>query len=120
MEWPEAQEAARQGLRQVHRLDRLTSGLVIFARSAQSARTLCEDIGQGRTQKTYVARVRGCFPDDAPVVRPEKRPRNGDLTDGSWRIEGDWVEVSCSLRTASHRDGVCECAPGAEDAKAAR
>jgi tRNA pseudouridine synthase 9 len=120
VEWAEAQRAARQGLRQVHRLDRLTSGLVIFARSAQSARTLCEDIGQGRTQKTYVARVRGCFPDDAPVVRPEKRPRNGELTDGSWRIDGDWVEVSCSLRTASHRDGVCECAPNADDAKAAR
>jgi len=119
IDFEDAQLAARD-LRQVHRLDRLTSGLVILARSKASARTLCEDIGQGRAQKTYVARVRGTFPDDAPVLRPEKRAKSEDLPDGSWRVEDGWVEVNCSLRTASHRDGVCECAPGAADAKASR
>mmetsp|Transcript_5517 Transcript_5517/g.22885 ORF Transcript_5517/g.22885 Transcript_5517/m.22885 type:complete len:496 (+) Transcript_5517:482-1969(+) len=65
--WRAAAECAARGeLRQVHRLDRLTSGVVIFAKTAGAARAFCEDIGAGRARKTYVARVRGRFPENAP------------------------------------------------------
>lgn len=46
----------------VHRLDRLTSGLLMFSKSAVKARALCEEIASGQVQKHYVARVSGEFP----------------------------------------------------------
>lgn len=46
----------------VHRLDRLTSGLLLLAKSPEKARELCEDIASGAVQKHYVARVLGEFP----------------------------------------------------------
>uniref|UniRef100_K3X6W2 Pseudouridine synthase RsuA/RluA-like domain-containing protein n=1 Tax=Globisporangium ultimum (strain ATCC 200006 / CBS 805.95 / DAOM BR144) TaxID=431595 RepID=K3X6W2_GLOUD len=46
----------------VHRLDRLTSGLLMFSKSAVKARALCDEIASGGVQKHYVARVLGEFP----------------------------------------------------------
>ena len=43
----------------VHRLDRATSGALIFALSAGSARALAEAFASGRVSKTYLAVVRG-------------------------------------------------------------
>jgi len=45
----------------VHRLDRLTSGVQILARSASSARSLAQDIKDGDASKVYLARVVGEF-----------------------------------------------------------
>ena len=141
-----AEAAAAAGLRQVHRLDRLTSGLVLLARSAEAATELCDCIGAGRARKTYVARVAGRFPERAPAAtrgpdaaRPDedvdddqpakrRRPRESAVAAASARRDGRWrvvtsdgsVEVDCSTRTKCHRDGVCECAPGGADAKASR
>ncbi|KAJ1459372.1 pseudouridine synthase [Pelagophyceae sp. CCMP2097] len=58
--------AARAELKMVHRLDRLTSGLVLFAKSQEVARDLCERIRDGGARKTYLARVLGNFPHNAP------------------------------------------------------
>ena len=60
--WAEAAAAAAAGLRQVHRLDRLTSGLVLFARDAAAARDLCECIGGGGAQKTCLGRAENVGP----------------------------------------------------------
>lgn len=47
----------------VHRLDRPTSGVLLFALDANSARALTEQFTQGLVQKTYLALVRGfCEP----------------------------------------------------------
>jgi 23S rRNA-/tRNA-specific pseudouridylate synthase len=46
----------------VHRLDRVTSGLVILAKSKQSANDISEEIRNKSTRKTYLARVKGKFP----------------------------------------------------------
>lgn len=57
----------------VHRLDRLTSGLLILAKTANKARTLTAELtvtlsvdgaGTRSVDKYYVARVKGEFPDD--------------------------------------------------------
>ena len=45
----------------VHRLDRLTSGLTIFAKTPEAAKAFGDDLAQGRTAKTYLARVVGDF-----------------------------------------------------------
>lgn len=46
----------------VNRLDRLTSGLLIFPLTSTLASTLAEEFRSGKVRKEYVARVRGEFP----------------------------------------------------------
>ena len=46
----------------IHRLDRLTSGLVIFAKSSHVAKQWSQCIRQRDCQKYYLARVQGRFP----------------------------------------------------------
>jgi 23S rRNA-/tRNA-specific pseudouridylate synthase len=48
-------------LKPVHRLDRLTSGLVLLARDSASAGALARLVGGGGVAKVYVARARGNF-----------------------------------------------------------
>ncbi|XP_069113148.1 pseudouridylate synthase RPUSD2-like [Argopecten irradians] len=50
-------------LRTIYRLDRLTSGLLIMAKSAEKTREMEDDILQRRVRKEYLARVEGRFPD---------------------------------------------------------
>lgn len=46
----------------VHRLDRLTSGLLLIAKTDDKAREVSADINQGRVMKHYFAKVPGEFP----------------------------------------------------------
>jgi tRNA pseudouridine65 synthase len=48
----------------VHRLDRKTSGVLIFGLSSEMARKLQESMELGNAQKRYLAIVRGFFPDE--------------------------------------------------------
>lgn len=48
-------------LHTTHRLDRLTSGLVILAKTKEAARQLGAWFSAGEVRKTYLARVRGGF-----------------------------------------------------------
>eukprot|EP00903_Cladosiphon_okamuranus_P019106 g17580.t1 len=48
-------------LRVCHRLDRLTSGLTILAKTPERAGVIQKQIGSGATRKTYLARVSGDF-----------------------------------------------------------
>src|ERR1700689_2242813 len=48
----------------VHRLDRGTSGAVLFARSAEVAATLSRSFEAGRVEKSYLALVRGTPPEE--------------------------------------------------------
>ena len=63
----------------VHRLDRGTSGVLVFALSPALARALQEQWTAGAVHKRYVAIVRGAPPDtleiDSPVPRSEDGPR---------------------------------------------
>ncbi|CAI8504528.1 hypothetical protein CAS74_000818 [Pichia kudriavzevii] len=51
-------------LRPCHRLDKLTSGVCIFAKSAKSARQIQMQIQDRNVEKVYLARVCGRFPED--------------------------------------------------------
>jgi RluA family pseudouridine synthase len=59
-------DKALPALHAVHRLDRETSGIIVFAKSARSARVLGEEFSRGRVTKTYVAVLRGHL--GAPLV----------------------------------------------------
>ncbi|KAH0467145.1 hypothetical protein IEQ34_004383 [Dendrobium chrysotoxum] len=52
----------------IHRLDRLVSGLLIFARNADKAEQFRQQIDAGLVHKEYFARVVGVFPEGEQVV----------------------------------------------------
>lgn len=58
-----ARDYGLKDLRTMHRLDRLTSGLLLFGRSVQKARQTEHQIRTRLVQKQYVCRVDGQFPD---------------------------------------------------------
>lgn len=55
-------------VRTVHRLDRVVSGLMVLARSAQAASELSRQIREGEFDKEYLAVVHGC-PDESGTLR---------------------------------------------------
>ncbi|MBK9517373.1 MAG: RluA family pseudouridine synthase [Anaeromyxobacter sp.] len=71
-------EAAHGPLWVVHRLDRGTSGVLLFARSAAAHRALNLAFERGEPEKTYLALVAGLPPEDARValaLAPARRGR---------------------------------------------
>lgn len=74
-----AREALAMRVHPAHRLDRATSGVLLFALSPEAAAALGACFEQGRVQKTYLALVRGVTPDegriDHPIPRREDGPR---------------------------------------------
>jgi tRNA pseudouridine65 synthase len=54
----------------VHRLDRATSGVLVFALSADAARAVGGAFERGEVEKRYLALVRGNPPDEAIVEHP--------------------------------------------------
>ena len=54
----------------VHRLDRPTSGVLVFARDSDTARTLGMALMAGEVTKTYLAMVRGWPPEHGEIDHP--------------------------------------------------
>lgn len=63
----------------MHRLDRATSGVLLFARSSEIAAAIAKSFEAGLADKRYLALVRGSPPDeglvDHPIPRKEGGPR---------------------------------------------
>ncbi|CAH1175966.1 unnamed protein product [Phaedon cochleariae] len=59
-----AKEHNLKNLRTIHRLDRLTSGLLLFGRTPKKARQMEHQIRNRLVSKEYVCRVEGEFPDE--------------------------------------------------------
>ncbi|WP_222707263.1 pseudouridine synthase [Pontibacter qinzhouensis] len=63
----------------LHRLDRGTSGVLLFAKSPESAAPLVKAFEEQQTDKTYYAIVRGYAPEGATIdnpIRPDKDHKN--------------------------------------------
>ncbi|NBI43127.1 tRNA pseudouridine(65) synthase TruC [[Haemophilus] felis] len=56
----------------IHRLDRPTSGVLLFALSSEMANLLCEQFEQRQVEKTYLAVVRGYLTGAARIDYPLK------------------------------------------------
>eukprot|EP00096_Caligus_rogercresseyi_P014627 TRINITY_DN712_c3_g1_i1.p1 TRINITY_DN712_c3_g1~~TRINITY_DN712_c3_g1_i1.p1 ORF type:complete len:383 (+),score=127.69 TRINITY_DN712_c3_g1_i1:592-1740(+) len=85
-----AKEYGLKNLRTIHRLDRLTSGLLLFGRNPKKAREMEQQIRTRQCHKEYVCRVEGEFPTEAIVCREP-------------------IEV------ISYKIGVCKVSPGGKD-----
>lgn len=57
----------------VHRLDRATSGVLLFARSPEAARALMQQWQAAETGKSYLAVVRGWLPEAGDIDHPLRR-----------------------------------------------
>ncbi len=64
----------------VHRLDRPTSGALVFAKSSEMARSLAEKFADRKVQKKYLAVVRGVAPEKIRVEHALKEEHD-DITD---------------------------------------
>jgi Pseudouridylate synthases, 23S RNA-specific len=69
----------------VHRIDRPTSGVLVFAFSPEVARQLNDQLTNGESHKKYVALVRGWFPEEMICERQVKNDR-GNLQDAITRF----------------------------------
>lgn len=72
-------EAAYGPLWVVHRLDRGTSGVLVFARSAAAHRALNLAFERGEVEKTYLALVAGVPPEDRRVDQALAAARRGRM-----------------------------------------
>jgi tRNA pseudouridine65 synthase len=61
----------------VHRLDRATSGVLLFALDPESAAAMGGQFAEGAVRKTYVAFVRGVPPEEGVVDSPVPRTEGG-------------------------------------------
>ncbi|KAG7509998.1 RNA pseudouridylate synthase domain-containing protein 2 [Solea senegalensis] len=60
-------EQGISGLHTVHRLDRLTSGVLLFARTLETSKKLDQLVRDRQLEKEYVCRVEGEFPEDEVI-----------------------------------------------------
>jgi tRNA pseudouridine65 synthase len=61
----------------LHRLDRGTSGALLFARNVETARALAADFAEGRVEKSYLALVRGEPPAEGTIDHPIPKSEDG-------------------------------------------
>jgi len=71
----------------IHRIDRATSGVVLYAKNAESARNLAMQFQERKTRKEYVALVRGWIEEERFVNQTPLDDENGVLQD-AW-TEGE-------------------------------
>jgi tRNA pseudouridine65 synthase len=91
----------------MHRLDRGTSGALVFARTREVAATLGQAFETGRIDKRYLALVRGTPPDagviDYPLPKSEDGPRVPAVT--RFRVLARSTVDRCSLVLAMPETG---------------
>jgi tRNA pseudouridine65 synthase len=100
-EWDRASQALLQWVRDyngghhvyaIHRLDRATSGVVLFAKNPKSAAELMTQFGERTAQKIYFALVRGFVKGPLVIDSPLRAIKN-DETKGDYEEALTQVEV---------------------------
>ena len=66
-----------QHVHPIHRLDRGTSGALLFARNRDAAAALCKSFEEGHVEKRYLALVRGTPPAEGLIDHPIPRAEDG-------------------------------------------
>ena len=61
-------EHGYRGLHVIHRLDRPTSGVLMFAKNPEKAKTLSKNSADREVKKEYLCRVDGDFPEEEIIV----------------------------------------------------
>ena len=95
----------RDTLELVHRLDRDTSGVLVFSRRRSALTALQTEIREGRASKSYVALVRDYLP--KPIVRVDAPLLKSVLQGGERmvRVDADGKRSISHLREVTRFDG---------------
>ena len=88
----------------VHRLDRPTSGLLLFALDAGTASVLGKALMAGEVRKTYLAMVRGWTPEQGFIDHPLR----DETDDRGQKIAGDALAPEREARTRYRRLATAE------------
>jgi len=99
-----ARDGKRSELLLFHRLDRITSGILVLARHHESARALSAAWAAGRAEKTYLAVVRG-DPGADPIAISDRIGRDR-LTPGRFRTDRSGKPAKTLLRRLSAASGL--------------
>ena len=86
----------------VHRLDRPTSGVVVFALTSKAAKRLSEQFREGNVRKIYWALVQGKTPTEGTLV--DRIRRHGPKSHISKGTDGQYAELS--FRRLRYRKGM--------------
>ena len=86
----------------VHRLDRPTSGVVVFALTSKAAKRLSEQFREGNVRKIYWALVQGKTPMEGTLV--DRIRRHGPKSHISKGTDGQYAELS--FRRLRYRKGM--------------
>jgi tRNA pseudouridine65 synthase len=70
-------DAIGEHVHPIHRLDRGTSGALLFARHREAAAILCKSFEEGQVEKRYLALVRGTPPAEGLIDHPIPRAEDG-------------------------------------------
>ena len=91
-------DAIGQWVYPVHRLDRATSGVLVFALSSEHARNLHQAFAEREVEKTYLALVRGKPPAhgviDSPMEKREGGPDVEAITEYETLFMSDVIRLS--------------------------
>ena len=99
-----AKEEGFKSLHTVHRLDRLTSGVLIFSKTSAKARAMEQLIKAREVQKEYVCRVVGEFPDEEVVCEQPLEVISYKI--GLVVVDKKGKECKTTFRRISYKDGV--------------
>ncbi len=97
----QARAIAGEWVYPVHRLDRATSGLVVFARSPEVAHRLSLDFAERRVHKEYLALVRGFITSPQTIDRPLARLDRDDLQEAETKVFPE-LYYTAPWRSGSH------------------
>ena len=99
-----AKEKGFKSLHTVHRLDRLTSGVLIFSKTSAKARLMEQLIKAREVHKEYVCRVVGEFPEEEVVCEEPLEVISYKI--GLVVVDSKGKECKTTFRRISYKDGV--------------
>ena len=106
-----AEAGLRAPLHAVHRLDRLTSGLIILASSANAAREMGRQLRDRAVRKRYIARVAGEFP-----AAPTSTTAAGSDSGGPLQLTSEsLLDLDWQAGPSNPPDTLPQCNPGSAD-----
>jgi tRNA pseudouridine65 synthase len=79
-------DAIGEHVHPIHRLDRGTSGALLFARNREAAAALSRSFEEGRVEKQYLALVRGTPPDEGLIDYAIPKGEDGPRVDARTRF----------------------------------
>lgn len=102
---PEVRDRVGRWVYPVHRLDRATSGVLLFAFDGETAGLLNGMLAEGRADKAYLALVRGVPPRRGTIDHAIPRSLDGPRVDAVTDYERVWVHGRYSLVVARPHTG---------------